>query len=962
MPKKKSKGGGGKKQQPDADDDDWEALLAATPAAEGEAPKEEAAEPPAAPDAEAEAEAGGAAPAVADDAAAAFLAAMGKGAAGGAEGEEKKKKKKKKPAAKKKPAEKEEKQLSAAGKLVLAQQEAMRAEQARLDAEAEEAERQAEAEQGRIDAHQEKLAAEKAAKKAAKDAKVAKQKADGTYLTKAQKKKKQLQEQRLAASGILLGKAGGDSDDAEAAPVEKKAVVYGKKKKSAAAIKAEEEAKAAEAEAEAAAAAAATAEAAAAADDAGDDDWETADIVVPGAEEEEKAAEQEDVGAEAFEDEEEEDLLAKQQRLEKERMLKQGREAKVRKAAEEKRKEGMDGDLTKQEAECELLKDESRARREQAHVDALAARSLDKLRSPIGCIMGHVDTGKTKLLDKIRKTNVQDNEAGGITQQIGASFFPVEAIRKQTAKLNKTVKLDIKLPGILIIDTPGHESFTNLRSRGSSLCDIAIVVIDITHGLEPQTIESLQLLKRKKRPFVVALNKVDRCYGWKACPNSPIRDALAKQSDSVIREFKDRMEGVLVQLAEQGLNSKLYYENDDLRRTVSVIPTSAISGEGIPDLLLLLVQLTQTMMAEALQFCATLQCTVLEVKVIEGLGTTIDCVLVNGVLEEGQEIVVATLDGPCVTTIRALLTPQPMREMRVKADYIHHSRLEAAMGVKIAAHGLERAIAGTSVHVVGPDDDVEDLKEEAMSDLQAIMDSIKRSPRGVYVTASTLGALEALLEFLANGCDPPIPVNDVSIGPVFKKDVMKCGVMVEKQPELACVLCFDVKVDEEAKKLAAKTGVKIFTADIIYHLFDQFTKHMDDFRQKQREANAGLAVFPCVLKIMPTCIFNKKDPIVIGVNVVEGIVKVGTPLVIPNKGNLVVGKIIGIENNNKPVDRAKKGTDVAISIQADTTSIMYGRQASTRASDVGAPRARDPHDTMDIANPAPPPVPLLELL
>jgi translation initiation factor 5B len=203
-----------------------------------------------------------------------------------------------------------------------------------------------------------------------------------------------------------------------------------------------------------------------------------------------------------------------------------------------------------------------------------------------------------------------------------------------------------------------------LRSRGSSLCDIAILVIDLMHGLEQQTIESINLLKRNRTPFIVALNKVDRLYGWKKLPDGPIRDALELQDENTMAEFKDRSERAIVQLMELGLNAKLYWENDDLGGTVSLVPTSAHSGEGVPDLLRMLITLSQDRLYEKLMFMNVLQCTVLELKVIEGLGHTIDVILVNGTLNEGDTIVLSTMEGPVVTTVRALLTPPPNREMR----------------------------------------------------------------------------------------------------------------------------------------------------------------------------------------------------------------------------------------------------------------------------------------------------------
>ncbi|KAL9174067.1 hypothetical protein ABFS82_02G028300 [Erythranthe guttata] len=537
--------------------------------------------------------------------------------------------------------------------------------------------------------------------------------------------------------------------------------------------------------------------------------------------------------------------------------------------------------------------------------------------------MGHVDTGKTKLLDCIRGTNVQEGEACGITQQIGATYFPAENIRERTKELKADAKLNV--PGLLVIDTPGHESFTNLRSRGSGLCEIAVLVVDIMHGLEPQTIESLDLLKMRNTDFIVALNKVDRLYGWKTCRNAPIAKAMKQQSKQVQMLFNDRLTQIITQFKEQGLNTELYYKNKDRGETFNIVPTSAISGEGIPDLLLLLVQWTQKTMIERLTFSNKVQCTVLEVKVVEGHGTTIDVVLVNGVLHEGDQIVVCGLQGPIVTTIRALLTPHPMKELRVKGTYLHHKEIKAAQGIKITAQGLEHAIAGTSLYVAGPHDNLEDIKNTAMEEdiIKSVMSRIDKSGDGVYVQASTLGSLEALLEHLSN-----TPVSGVSIGPVHKKDVIKASVMLEKKMEYATILAFDVKVSQEASELAHELDVKIFTADTIYKLSEQFKSYLQNLKEERKKEAAEEAVFPCVLKIVPNCVFNKKDPIVLGVDVVEGTVKIGTPICVPQKEFIEIGRIASIENNHKPVDYAKKGQTVAIKITGsnyEEQQKMFGR-------------------------------------
>ena len=478
---------------------------------------------------------------------------------------------------------------------------------------------------------------------------------------------------------------------------------------------------------------------------------------------------------------------------------------------------------------------------------------------------------------------MQDKEAGGITQQIGASYFPMPVIMRQTEELRKLSKaeLEMDLPGLLIIDTPGHESFTNLRTRGSSLCDIAVLVVDLMHGLERQTIESINLLKARKTPFVVALNKVDRIYDWKPSPWAPFRTSLKSQKSHCKSEFENRSSMVLGQFQEQGLNCELYWKNKDISHVVSVVPTSAMTGEGLPDLLLLLTQLTQKKMSKRLQYLSELQCTVLEVKHLEGQGMTIDVILSNGYLCRGDTIVVCGLNGPIVTTIRALLTPAPLAEMRVKGEFTQVESIKAAAGIKISAHGLEDAVAGSQLLVIQPGDDVEELKEQVMSDLATILSKVDKSGFGVSVQSSSIGSLEALLQFLS---DMKVPVSGISIGPIHKKDIVRAAIMAErKHKEYAVILAFDVPVSKEMTALAEDKGVTIFSAKIIYHLFDQFTAYLKLLEENRRAEDKEVVVFPCALRILPEYIFRVKDPFVCGVKVLAGILKINTPICIPDK-------------------------------------------------------------------------------
>ncbi|XP_011138422.1 eukaryotic translation initiation factor 5B isoform X1 [Harpegnathos saltator] len=590
-----------------------------------------------------------------------------------------------------------------------------------------------------------------------------------------------------------------------------------------------------------------------------------------------------------------------------------------------------EGDESYEESEVEdklpdaaRKKERARERIQSRRIEAEKKKSLDNLRAAVVCVLGHVDTGKTKILDKLRRTNVQDGEAGGITQQIGATNVPIEAIQESTKHVKGFADKKFKIPGLLIIDTPGHESFSNLRSRGSSLCDIAILVVDIMHGLEPQTLESINLLKAKKCPFVVALNKIDRLYDWQTMNRKDVQDIVKNQAPNTQREFENRSKDIIVQFAEQSLNAALFYENPDPRSYVSLVPTSAITGEGMGNLLALIVDACQGPLARRLMYSKELQATVLEVKALPGLGTTIDCILVNGMLREGDTVIIAGTDGPIVTQIRSLLMPQPLKELRVKNAYIEYREVTAAQGVKIAAKDLEKAIAGLNLQVAQKPDEVEVLKEEIAKELSSALGNIRLAERGVYVQASTLGALEALLDFLKSS---KIPYAGIRIGPVVKKDVMKASIMLEHDSQYATILAFDVKIEKDAQELADSLGVKIFQADIIYHLFDKFTAYREELKQRKRDEHKHIAVFPCKLKILPQYVFNSRDPIVVGVMVEAGIVKEGTPLCVPSKDFVDLGMVTSIEYNHKPVESARKGQEVCIKIEPipGEAPKMFGR-------------------------------------
>eukprot|EP00866_Antonospora_locustae_P000954 jgi/Antlo1/954/1059 len=533
------------------------------------------------------------------------------------------------------------------------------------------------------------------------------------------------------------------------------------------------------------------------------------------------------------------------------------------------------------------------------------------LKSPICCILGHVDTGKTKILDKLRESDVQGGEVGGITQQIGATYFPVDV-------LNKKYKLRSTLPGLLVIDTPGHESFANLRSRGSSLCNLAVLVVDMFHLLEQQTLESIELLRMRKTPFVVALNKIDRLYGWKKS-SQEVGDVTASQAESVRREFRDRVERVILKFAEIGLNARLYNENPDPRQFISLVPTSAITGEGLGNLVDLILKINESFMKKRNTYSGNFECVLLEVKVVEGFGATVDAILVDGHLNEGDQICVCSLDGPVITKVKSILMPQPLKEIRVKNPFKAVKSAKACLGLKIVASDLERAIPGSKIRKIEKCNE-EEAKRTAQEELNMELGSIKIEDVGVHIQAPTLGSLEALASFLEK---EKIPISGFGIGSVKKTDIIKTSTM----KRYAMILCFDVSTDKDIQELAKSMNVKMVTAKIIYHLVDQYRAHIGDTIACEKAAHAREVVFPCALKIIPTCIFTKRSPLVLGVEVMQGSLKLGTPLFAKKTKIEKLGRVVSIEENKKSLNIASRGQKVAIKLELDEkeSAKIYGR-------------------------------------
>lgn len=531
-------------------------------------------------------------------------------------------------------------------------------------------------------------------------------------------------------------------------------------------------------------------------------------------------------------------------------------------------------------------------------------------RQPIVCVLGHVDTGKTSLLDELRKTNVQGREAGGMTQHIGASYFPVETLKQLIGPYMSNFKTGIEIPGLLIVDTPGHEAFTNLRRRGGSVADIAILVVDILKGFEAQTFECIEILKARKTPFIVAVNKIDRIPGWKAHPSTPFLKSYELQSSFVQEDFNNRLYQVMGEFSRLSFKTDRFDHIRDFTQNLALVPTSAKTGEGLSELVMVLVGLTQQFLKVRLQTTdGAAKGSVLEVKEEPGLGLTLNAIIYDGTLHKDDLIVVGGRDGPISARVRAILVPKPLDEMRDPRDkFTSVECVYASAGVKVVAPDLAGALAGAPLFAVPTGEDPAKYCKLITEEIGRIR--IAKEIAGVIVKADTLGSLEAIAEILkANN----VQVRIADIGDISKRDIIEASVVKTHEPLLGAILAFGVKTLPDAEIEAAASNVPIFKEPIIYNLIDKYLAWVKDKRESKNEQEFDALVKPGKLMVLPNCIFRRAKPAIFGVEVLGGRIKPRIGLV-RAEDHSDLGEVQQVQDKGKAIGEAKVGAQVAVSM------------------------------------------------
>lgn len=535
------------------------------------------------------------------------------------------------------------------------------------------------------------------------------------------------------------------------------------------------------------------------------------------------------------------------------------------------------------------------------------------IRTPIVCVLGHVDHGKTSLLDRIRGSSVVKTEVGAITQHVGATLVPIDAIRAMSGAMEK---MPTSIPGLLFIDTPGHHAFTTLRARGGALADMAIVVIDINEGFQPQTVEALQILRNYKTPFVVAATKIDRLHGWRPNRDQQFLASFSKQNDRVKELVETKVYDLVGKLSDLGFSAERFDRVTDFRRNLAIVPVSAHTGEGIAELLMVMIGLAQRYMEDdlALRVEGPGAGTVLEVKEERGLGITLDVILYDGTLSVGDDIAVASNDGVLTTKVRVLLKPRPLKEILVEDRFLRVKSVTAAAGIKVSAPNLEGVIAGSPLQVVkgDPAETVERIRRE-MEEIH-----VKLSPDGLIIKADTIGALEAICKELE---EKSIGVMRAGVGPVSRHDLVETGTI--KDQAYRVLLSFNTPILPDAAEMIkdpAWSHVRVIEGKVIYQLVDKYVTWRDELTRKADQQRFEQVVMPAKLRILPDCVFRQSNPAVVGVRVLGGTLRTDVNLV--TLDGRKAGHLKSMQHNQENIREAEAGKEVAISIEGATV----GRQ------------------------------------
>ena len=532
------------------------------------------------------------------------------------------------------------------------------------------------------------------------------------------------------------------------------------------------------------------------------------------------------------------------------------------------------------------------------------------IRQPVVSVLGHVDHGKTKLLDAIRGTSVQAREAGAITQHIGATEVPIDHIYKVCGPLIGKKKFDV--PGLLFIDTPGHHSFITLRARGGSLADIAVLVIDIREGIMPQTIESIKILRQYKTPFIIALNKVDTIQGWIPETDAPFVLNEKQQQDHTLAAFNDRLYSIIGDLSMQGISSDRYDRIDDFTKTVALVPISAKEGIGVPDLLLMLIGLAQRFLESQLAKAeGPGRGTILEIKEEKGLGKTLDMILYDGVMKKGDTVALGTRGAPVVTKIKAILKPKPLDEIRDPRDRFDSVKeLHAAAGVKISCQNMEGVIAGAPIRVVKNEKDpsIKEMTEEASV-------KIEIQDQGITIKADAIGSLEALaFEAKAAG----IPIRKYGVGEISRRDIVETAAFTD--PMNRVLLAFNANLSKEAEAEVNATGVKVFSNQVVYRLIEEYQEWVDEAKRAKDADQRMEMAFPAKFMILPNCVFHATKPAIVGVRILAGKVRANLRLI--KSDGTDAGKIRSLRDGEEVLKGASQGDEVAMAIDG----VTVGRQ------------------------------------